>query len=124
MSAPSPFTAAHRKYVQGLYRRYLSNELNWTVNRAAWRGRALAIRAEFERNRNVHDPRELATILQKAEVDLAEQLHPDPYRPPEAIDGTKWERNLPPPIGPLFDHEKYNRDHALGHSEGHEAEHH
>ena len=29
---------------------------------------------------NVHDPRELATILQKAEADLAEHLHPDPYR--------------------------------------------
>lgn len=30
--------------------------------------------------RNVHDPRELATILQKAEANLAEHLHPDPYR--------------------------------------------
>lgn len=53
MSVPSPFTIAHRKYVQGLYRRMLSNELNWTISREAWRGRALAIRAEFERNRCV-----------------------------------------------------------------------
>ncbi|KAH9938007.1 uncharacterized protein B0H18DRAFT_965079 [Fomitopsis serialis] len=118
MSAPSPFTAVHRKYVQGLYRRYLNNELNWTINRNAWRGRAIAVRAEFERNRNVHDPRELSAILQKAEADLAERLHPDPYRPPEAVDGTKWERNLPPPIGPIFDHEKYNSDHARGHGDG------
>ncbi|KAH9833694.1 uncharacterized protein C8Q71DRAFT_712299 [Rhodofomes roseus] len=80
MSVPSPFTTAHRKYVQGLYRRYLNNELNWHVSRDVWRGRAIAVRAEFERNRNVHDPRELAVILQKAEADLAERLHPDPYR--------------------------------------------
>lgn len=30
--------------------------------------------------RNVHDPRELAIILEKAEADLAERQHPDPYR--------------------------------------------
>ncbi|EED78369.1 hypothetical NADH-ubiquinone oxidoreductase complex I LYR_B22_NDUFB9 subunit, partial [Postia placenta Mad-698-R] len=80
MSAPSPFTVAHRRYVQSLYRRYLNNELNWVARRDIWRGRAIAIRAEFERNRNVHDPRELAIILEKAEADLAERQHPDPYR--------------------------------------------
>ncbi|KAF9814396.1 hypothetical protein IEO21_05130 [Rhodonia placenta] len=80
MSAPSPFTVAHRRYVQSLYRRYLNNELNWVARRDIWRGRAIAIRAAFERNRNVHDPRELAIILEKAEADLAERQHPDPYR--------------------------------------------
>ncbi|CAL1700447.1 unnamed protein product [Somion occarium] len=103
----SPFTKAHTSYVKSLYRRYLNNELNWVVRRDLWRPRALAIRAEFERNRNVHDPRALAAILEKAEADLAERQHPDPYRPAEAPDGTKWERNLPPPIGPYFDHEAY-----------------
>jgi len=29
--------------------------------------------------RNVHDPRALATILEKAEVKLARDRHPDPY---------------------------------------------
>ena len=28
---------------------------------------------------NVHDPRALAAILEKAEADLAAKLHPDPY---------------------------------------------
>ncbi|KAI0920961.1 hypothetical protein AcV7_002957 [Taiwanofungus camphoratus] len=80
MSAPAPFTAAHRRYVQSLYKRYLNNDLNWTVRRDLWRARALAIRAEFERNRDVHDPRALAEILAKAEADLAVKIHPDPYR--------------------------------------------
>ncbi|KAI0940095.1 hypothetical protein AcW1_004906 [Taiwanofungus camphoratus] len=115
MSAPAPFTAAHRRYVQSLYKRYLNNDLNWTVRRDLWRARALAIRAEFERNRDVHDPRALAEILAKAEADLAVKIHPDPYRPAEAVDGTKWERNVPPPLGPIFEHESFNAEHARGH---------
>ncbi|KAI0650497.1 hypothetical protein C8Q79DRAFT_998329 [Trametes meyenii] len=109
---PAPFTAANRTYVKSLYRRILTNELDWIVQRDLWRARALAIRAEFERNRNVHDPRALAQIFDKAEAALAARKHPDPYRPAEAPDGTKWERNLPPPLGPLFDHEPYNEAHG------------
>ncbi|CCM00175.1 uncharacterized protein FIBRA_02203 [Fibroporia radiculosa] len=115
MATLAPFTTAHRRYVQSLYRRILTNELNWTVSRDLWRGKAIAVRAEFERNRNVHDPRELAALFDKAEADLAERLHPDPYRPAEAVDGTKWERNVPPPLGPVFEHEKFNEDHGRGH---------
>lgn len=51
MSAPAPFSAAHKSYVKSLYRRMLNNELNWVIRRDIWRGRALAIRAEFDRNR-------------------------------------------------------------------------
>ena len=50
---PQPFTAVHRSYVKSLYRRMLNNELNWIVRRDLWRAKALAIRAEFERNRCV-----------------------------------------------------------------------
>ena len=57
---------------------------------------------------NVHDPRALAAILQKAEADLASMKHPDPYirefrwlipllvicsnkaTAPTAPGGTKW----------------------------------
>ncbi|KAH9943215.1 uncharacterized protein BXZ73DRAFT_97268 [Epithele typhae] len=112
MSLPTPFTVAHQSYVKGLYRRILKNELNWIVQRDIWRARALSIRAEFDANRNVRDPRALAAILAKAEADYEERKHPDPYRPSTAPDGTKWERNLPPPLGPIFDHEKYNAEHA------------
>jgi len=103
--AVSPFSAAHRYYVKSLYKRYLKNELDWTVRRDIWRSKAIEIRAEFERNRNVHDPRALAVILEKAEADLEAKRHPDPYTPASAPGGTKWERNTPPTLGPLFDHE-------------------
>ncbi|KAI0700569.1 hypothetical protein BC835DRAFT_1326732 [Cytidiella melzeri] len=108
---PSPFTAAHRSYVKSLYKRYLTNDLNWTIRRDLWRANALAIRAEFDRNRDIHDPRALAAILEKAEADLAKRAHPDPYRPATAPDGTKWERNAPPPVAPIFDHRAYNAAH-------------
>ncbi|KAL4081321.1 hypothetical protein V8B97DRAFT_1863621 [Scleroderma yunnanense] len=88
--ATTPFSSAHRLYVKSLYRRMLKNELDWVVRRDIWRGRALMIRAEFERNRNVHDPRALAQIIEKAEADLAQRLHPDPYISPAMPDGTKW----------------------------------
>ncbi|KAI9429120.1 hypothetical protein H4582DRAFT_1827676 [Lactarius indigo] len=75
----SPFSAAHRRYVKSLYKRMLENERNWVVRYDFWRARACAVRAEFERNRNVHDPRALAAILEKAEEELARKRHPDPY---------------------------------------------
>jgi NADH dehydrogenase (ubiquinone) 1 beta subcomplex subunit 9 len=96
----SPFSAAHRRYVKSLYKRMLENERNWVVRYDLWRARACVVRAEFERNRcvlascsyprtslsillgmerNVHDPRALAVILEKAEEELARKRHPDPY---------------------------------------------
>ncbi|KNZ77233.1 NADH dehydrogenase [ubiquinone] 1 beta subcomplex subunit 9 [Termitomyces sp. J132] len=84
------FSTAHRIHVKSLYRRYLNNALDWTIRRDLWRPQALQIRAEFERNRNVHDPRALAVILEKAEADLADKKHPDPYIAPMFPGGTKW----------------------------------
>ncbi|KIK96057.1 hypothetical protein PAXRUDRAFT_826367 [Paxillus rubicundulus Ve08.2h10] len=103
MSA-TQFSTVHRSYVMSLYRRMLKNELDWVVRRDIWRGRAQMIRAEFERNRDVHEPRALAQIFKKAEAQLAEKLHPDPYIPPSMPGGTKWERNIPPTIAPIYDH--------------------
>ncbi|CAO1636115.1 unnamed protein product [Sympodiomycopsis kandeliae] len=95
-SAPSPFTTAHRSYVKSLYKRILKNELNWLVRRDLWRDRAIEVRAEFERNRDIRNPREIARVLDQAEKQLKGIQHPDPYKPAMAEDGTKWERNLPP----------------------------
>ncbi|KAG0702450.1 NDUFB9, NADH-ubiquinone oxidoreductase [Suillus ampliporus] len=92
------FSSAHRLYVKSLYRRMLKNELDWVVRRDIWRG------PEFERNRDVNEPRALAQIFEKAEASLASKLHPDPYIPPSMPGGTKWERNIPPTIAPLYDH--------------------
>ncbi|PWZ01839.1 hypothetical protein BCV70DRAFT_215278 [Testicularia cyperi] len=94
----SSFSAAHTAYVKSLYRRYLKNSLDWCIRRDVWRDRAIEIRVEFERHRNVRNPRELASLFEKAEKELKRVQHPDPYKPPMFEDGTKWERNLPPPM--------------------------
>lgn len=78
--APTPFSAAHKSYVQSLYRRYLKNSLDWCIRRDIWRDRAIEIRAEFERNRHIANPRELGRVLQQAEAELKLHGHPDPYK--------------------------------------------
>ncbi|KAI0057542.1 NDUFB9, NADH-ubiquinone oxidoreductase [Artomyces pyxidatus] len=107
----SPFSSAHRLYIKSLYKRMLKNEQDWVIRYDLFRARALTIRAQFEENRNVHDPRALAAILEKAEADLARRKHPDPYIPGEFPGGTKWERNAPPPLGPIFDHLAHDSHH-------------
>jgi NADH dehydrogenase (ubiquinone) 1 beta subcomplex subunit 9 len=47
----SSFNTAHRLYVKSLYKRMLKNEADWVIRYDLMRGRRLAIRAEFERNR-------------------------------------------------------------------------
>ncbi|WFD35178.1 hypothetical protein MCUN1_002028 [Malassezia cuniculi] len=94
--ASTAFSALHKQYVTNLYRRMLRNSLNWNVRRDLWRADAQRIRADFEHNRNVTNPRELAALLQRAEAHLENYAHPDPYKPPTYVEGTKWERNLPP----------------------------
>lgn len=45
-----------------------------------WRNKAIEIRAQFERNRNVRDPRAVAALLNEAEKEVQKYSHPDPYR--------------------------------------------
>ncbi|CAH7672701.1 hypothetical protein BY996DRAFT_4577763 [Phakopsora pachyrhizi] len=97
-SVVQPFSQAHRICVQRLYRRALKQSLDWIVFRDIWRQKAIEIRVKFERNRDVRDPRAVAKLLREAELEILKEEHPDPYRPPLAADGTKWERNIPPPM--------------------------
>lgn len=48
----------------------------------------------FEENRNIRDPRAVATMLAKVEKDLNRLRHPDRIIPAQAPGGTKWERNI------------------------------
>lgn len=97
-TALSPFSQAHRRYVQHLYRRALKGAQDWYVRRDLWRDRAIEIRVAFEKNKNVKDPRAVALLLNEAEKEVIRLSHPDPYRAPLFAEGTKWERNAPPRI--------------------------
>lgn len=78
--ASTTFSALHKQYVASLYRRMLRNSLNWNVRRDLWRADAQRIRADFEHNRNVTNPRQLSALLQNAEAYLENFGHPDPYK--------------------------------------------
>lgn len=95
----SAFSQAHKSYVKSLYRRYLKNSLDWCIRRDVWRDRAIEIRVEFERHRNVRNPRELANLFEKAERELKRTQHPDPHRRkfsvPFAFTGYRWVGWLP-----------------------------
>ncbi|EGX96549.1 Complex 1 LYR protein [Cordyceps militaris CM01] len=80
--------------------------LDWAVQRQLWRGQALYIRSLFEANRHVTDPRQQRALLSETEKLLSGWKHPDPYVPPTAPGGSKYERNLPSPVLEL---------HYLGH---------
>ncbi|KAL2114971.1 hypothetical protein VTJ04DRAFT_10634 [Mycothermus thermophilus] len=86
-----------RQAALSLYRRSLKLALDWTVHRNLWRGQALYIRSLFEANRNVTDPRLQRELLKETEKLLEYWKHPDPYIPPGAPGGSKYERNLPCP---------------------------
>ncbi|KAK5172720.1 uncharacterized protein LTR77_002840 [Saxophila tyrrhenica] len=55
------------------------------------------IRSLFEANKHVTQPRQQREIIEQTEQLLDSYKHPDPYRPPTAPGGSKYQRNLPPP---------------------------
>ncbi|PHH71497.1 hypothetical protein CDD83_5162 [Cordyceps sp. RAO-2017] len=86
-----------RRAALSLYRRSLKLALDWAVQRQLWRGQALYIRSLFEANRHVSDTRQRKALLSETEKLLDSWKHPDPYVPPTAPGGSKYERNLPSP---------------------------
>ncbi|KPI35203.1 NADH dehydrogenase [ubiquinone] 1 beta subcomplex subunit 9 [Cyphellophora attinorum] len=95
----------HVKAVRSLYRKSLKLALDWAVQRNLWRGQAVYIRSLFDANRNINDPRQRRILFVETEKLLEKWKHPDPYRPPSAPGGSKYERNLPPPDLPPPDRE-------------------
>ncbi|KAF2481954.1 hypothetical protein BDY17DRAFT_299990 [Neohortaea acidophila] len=88
---------ASKQHVLHLYRRSLKLALDWAVNRNLWRGQALYIRSLFEANKHVTQPRQQRAIIEETEGLLESYKHPEPYRPPTAPGGSKYQRNLPVP---------------------------
>lgn len=76
----SPVSVAHRLHVQSLYKRSLKLSLDWYIQRDLWRQKALAIRAQFEQNKALTNPKEIQVVVQNAEKELQEWAHPDPYK--------------------------------------------
>ncbi|MCJ1298522.1 hypothetical protein MMC08_001312 [Hypocenomyce scalaris] len=89
---------ASKQAISSLYRRCLKLSLDWAVHRYIWRGQALYIRSLFEANKDVREPRQQRILFEEAEALLEKWKHPEPYIPPTAPGGSKFERNIPAPI--------------------------
>eukprot|EP00056_Hartaetosiga_gracilis_P021238 m.23328 g.23328 ORF g.23328 m.23328 type:complete len:99 (+) comp8964_c0_seq1:47-343(+) len=89
--------STHTARVLRLYRHALKDSKSWCIDRAFWREEALALRARFEKNRNERNTIVAQKLLEQGEAEFESNKHPDPYTPPTALDGSKWERNIPPP---------------------------
>ena len=72
-------TASHTQRVTRLYRASLKNLLNWCVWRDMWVEKAFELRAEFDANKNLTDPRAIEKLVSEGEAKLKEFKHPDPY---------------------------------------------
>ncbi|KAK5135022.1 hypothetical protein LTR08_005682 [Meristemomyces frigidus] len=86
---------ATKNHILQLYRRSLKLSLDWAVHRHLWRGQAVYIRSLFEANKQVTQRGQQKELIAQTEEILERWKHPDPYRPPTAPGGSKYERNLP-----------------------------
>eukprot|EP00048_Salpingoeca_helianthica_P015120 m.225151 g.225151 ORF g.225151 m.225151 type:complete len:132 (-) comp16627_c0_seq1:143-538(-) len=87
----------HTQRVLRLYRHALQHSRSWEVNRKLWRQEALALRERFEKHRGETNRIVAQQLLEAGEAEFEREKHPDPYKPCTALDGSKWERNIPPP---------------------------
>lgn len=101
MPAPVPFSPANAKHVASLFRQSLRTAKNWINQVPAYREKAAEIRLQFEQNKNIADPVQLAAVLKKTEDLLAKYRHPDPIIPPKRPGGIMYDRNAPPPHNTL-----------------------
>jgi len=80
-----------------LYRNSLKHLLSWCIDRQLWRREAMKLRDRFDDNKYERDQRKVHSILEAAEAEFEKMKHPFPYIHPDSPEGSKWERNIPPP---------------------------
>eukprot|EP00036_Acanthoecidae_sp_10tr_P009347 CAMPEP_0182926024 /NCGR_PEP_ID=MMETSP0105_2-20130417/10786_1 /TAXON_ID=81532 ORGANISM="Acanthoeca-like sp., Strain 10tr" /NCGR_SAMPLE_ID=MMETSP0105_2 /ASSEMBLY_ACC=CAM_ASM_000205 /LENGTH=110 /DNA_ID=CAMNT_0025063895 /DNA_START=20 /DNA_END=352 /DNA_ORIENTATION=- len=88
---------AHRSGVMTLYRRSLQHARSWAIETDLYRAWGASIRERFDANKGEHNFIKATALLKAGEAELTKHAHPDKYKPCTALDGTKWERNVPPP---------------------------
>ncbi|XP_004363349.1 NADH dehydrogenase 1 beta subcomplex subunit 9 [Capsaspora owczarzaki ATCC 30864] len=87
--------------VTRLYRQSLKHSLSWAIDRQIWRREALLLRERFDLNKAETNEIKIRDLVEAGEAEFEAKRHPDPYIFPSAIDGSKYERNVPPPPGVL-----------------------
>ncbi|KAL3288449.1 hypothetical protein HHI36_002894 [Cryptolaemus montrouzieri] len=94
---PIPGLVTHTRKVQSLYKRVLRNLENYYDRREVFRFRAVLMRAEFDKNKNIKDMRLAKKLLQEGEEELFRTMHPIPRKFPESPGGVAYNRAVPVP---------------------------
>ena len=81
-----------------LYRGALRASNSWMASRWHWFDETRAIRARFERHRQVSDTAVIDRLLAEGEAELNEHSHPDPLVPSWFHGSSLYGRNPPPPL--------------------------
>lgn len=94
----APFAAGltHQQRVTRLYRHALRTTRDWCVDTEVWLHFAREIQTEFQANKTV-STREGVVLLNRGLERLLEHRHPEPYTPLDMPEGTRYQRNVPPP---------------------------
>jgi hypothetical protein len=79
MAQVAQIGASHTLRVTRLYRASLKNLMNWTVWRELWIEKGFELRAKFDANKHITDPRKIEKLLSAGEAELKALAHPDPY---------------------------------------------
>jgi len=96
----APVTSAHVLRVKTLYRHGLKNLMNWSVHRDLFIQKGFELRAEFDANKDVSNPRTIEKIVSAGEAKLKQYEHPDPYTLPHMPGGSKYMRHPNNGMGP------------------------
>lgn len=98
-----PFAQHNKRAVTSLYRQSLRLAKSWINRRDLFRAKAVEIRQQFDENRDITDFRKSEALIQSTRDLLKRYAHPDPIIPSQRPGGTRFERNVPPPEGKIWD---------------------
>jgi len=90
-------TTKHTLAVMRLYRSALLSSRSWSVDTDIYIANRIALRERFDNNKHERNYVKAKKMLEDGQAEFKLHKHPDVYKPCQALDGTKWERNIPPP---------------------------
>lgn len=95
-AAPFAPGLTHQQRTTRLYRHALRTARDWCIDTDLWLEYARDIQAEFRQNKHV-GLRQGEVLVQRGLRRLVDYRHPEPYTPCYMPEGTKYQRNVPPP---------------------------
>ncbi|KAF2073016.1 hypothetical protein CYY_005662 [Polysphondylium violaceum] len=88
----------HSQRVVRLYRKSLKNIRDYSEDYDMFLKNAQDLRSTIKERANETDQFLIKKYVKELEKFENFYQHPDPYTPCDAVNGSKWQRNIPPPL--------------------------